>query len=171
MSFQKSHSSVKDPLTTARVLQKSVEKSLALELENSKLQQHSKITAAFCPSCSDNHNQVDCADWVERVEEEEKRLEKVEFAGGEDVEPLVIEEAVAVVAEKRYVVRRPVAVAESVAGAEVAEDVAMVEVVGKGKEVVVVAEEAQGSVGSQEEDWTVVKRRVRVSSEDRRRKV
>ncbi|KAG0633222.1 hypothetical protein HOY80DRAFT_1064694 [Tuber brumale] len=87
-----------------------------------------------------------------------------------DVVPLEMEEEVAVVAEKKFVVRLPVAVAESVAGAEVAEDVAMVEVAGKGKEVVVVAEEAEEGVGSREEDWTLVKRRVRESGEEKRRR-
>ncbi|KAG0644755.1 hypothetical protein HOY80DRAFT_996706 [Tuber brumale] len=169
MGFLKSSSSVKSSLATATVLEESMEKSLALELENSKLRHHvsvlsrrfheviaelkvrSKITAAFCPFCGDNHNQ--------RVVEEERRLEKVEFAGGMDVEPLVMEQEVAVVAEKRFVVRLPVAVAESVAGAEVAEDVAMVAVTGKGKEVAVVPEEVEEGVGSWEEDWTLVKRR------------
>ncbi|KAG0634676.1 hypothetical protein HOY80DRAFT_1059458 [Tuber brumale] len=46
----------------------------------------------------------------------------------------------------------------------------MVEVAGKGKEVGVVAEEAEGGMGSREEDWTVVKRRVRESGEERRRR-
>ncbi|KAG0635608.1 hypothetical protein HOY80DRAFT_1056854 [Tuber brumale] len=68
-----------------------------------------------------------------------------------DVVPLEIKEEVAMVAEKRFVVRLPMAVVESVAGAEVAEDVAMVEVAEKGKEVVV--------------------RRVRESGEDRKRRM
>ncbi|KAG0637054.1 hypothetical protein HOY80DRAFT_1052786 [Tuber brumale] len=89
---------------------------------------------------------------MERVVEEERRLEKVEFAGGMDVVPLEIEKEVEVVAEKKFVVRLPVAVVESVAGAEVAEDVAMVEVAGKGKE-------------------TLVKRRVRESGEERKRRM
>ncbi|KAG0635334.1 hypothetical protein HOY80DRAFT_1057460 [Tuber brumale] len=189
MGFQNSHSYVKSSLATATVLQQSVEKSLALESENSKLRHHvsvlsrrlheviamlkaqSKITAAFCPFCGDNHNQVDCELWMKRVVEEERRLEKVEFAGSMDVVPLEIEEEVAVVVEKKIVVRLPVAVAESVAGVEVAEDVAMVEVVGKGKEVSVVAEEAEERVGSREEDWTLVKRRVRESGEEKRKRV
>ncbi|KAG0640818.1 hypothetical protein HOY80DRAFT_1040919 [Tuber brumale] len=75
------------------------------------------------------------------------------------------------VAEKKFVVRLPVAVAESVAGAEVAEDVAMVEVAGKGKEVAVVAEEAEEGVGSCKEHWTLVKRRVRESGVEKRRKL
>ncbi|KAG0639200.1 hypothetical protein HOY80DRAFT_1045749 [Tuber brumale] len=152
MGFQKSRSSVKSSLATVTVLQQSVEKSLALEAENSKLRYHvsvlawrlheviaklkakSKITAAFC-------------------------------LFGE------IENEVAVVAEKKFVMRLPVAVAESVAGAEVVEDVAIVEVAGKGKEVAVVAERAEGGVSSQEKDWTVVKRKVREKSEDRRKRV
>ncbi|KAG0636757.1 hypothetical protein HOY80DRAFT_1053553 [Tuber brumale] len=156
------------------VLQEWVEKSLALKSGNSKLRHHvsvlsqklhevidklkarSKIKAAFCPLCSDNHNQVDCELWMERVVEEERRLEKVEFSG---------------VSEKRFVERLLVAVAESVAGAEVAEDVAVVEMAGKGKEVAVVAEEAEEVVGSREEDWTLVKRRVRESGEERRRRM
>ncbi|KAG0641432.1 hypothetical protein HOY80DRAFT_1039263 [Tuber brumale] len=124
MGFQKSRSSVKSSLATVTVLRQTVEKSLALESENSKLRHHvsvlsqrlheviaelkawSKITAAFCPFCGDNHNQVDCEWWLERVVEEERRLEKVEFAGGMDVELLVMEEEVAVVVEKKFVVRR-----------------------------------------------------------------
>ncbi|KAG0638762.1 hypothetical protein HOY80DRAFT_1077022 [Tuber brumale] len=90
---------------------------------------------------------------MERVVEEERRLEKVEFAG------------------ERIVVKLPVAVAESVAGAVVAENVVMVEVAGKGKEVAVVAEEAEEGLGSREEDWTLVKRRVRESGEERRRRM
>ncbi|KAG0643040.1 hypothetical protein HOY80DRAFT_1034864 [Tuber brumale] len=147
-----------------------VEQSLALKSDNSKLQHHvsvlsrrlheviaelkvrSKITVAFCSFCSDNHNQVDCELWMERVVEVERRLEKVEFTGGMDVVLLEIEEEVAVVAEKKIVVRLLVAVVESVAGAEVAEDVAMIEVAEKGKEVAVVAEEAEEGVGSREED-------------------
>ncbi|KAG0635961.1 hypothetical protein HOY80DRAFT_1055673 [Tuber brumale] len=108
---------------------------------------------------------------MERVVEEERRLEKVEFAGGMDVVPLEIEEEVAVVVEKKIVVRLLVAVEESVVGTEVAEDVAMVEVAGKGKEVAVEAEGAREGVGSQEEDWTLVKRRVRKSGEERRRRM
>ncbi|KAG0636147.1 hypothetical protein HOY80DRAFT_1139339 [Tuber brumale] len=156
----KSRSSVKATLVTTTVLQQSVEKSLALKLENSKLQHHisvlsqrlheviaelkawSKITAAFCLFCGDNRNQVD-----------------------------LMEKEVAVVAEKKIVVRLPVAVAKSVVRAEVAEDVAMVEVVGKGKEVAVVAEEAEEGVGSQEENLTLVKRKVRESGVDKKRKV
>ncbi|KAG0639166.1 hypothetical protein HOY80DRAFT_1075235 [Tuber brumale] len=182
MGFWKSRSSVKSSLATATVLQQSVEKSLALESENSKLRHHvlvlsrrlheviaklkarSKVTAAFCLFCGDNHNQVDCMLWMERVEDEERRLKKVVFAGSMDVE-------VAVVAEEGIVVGLPVAVAESVVGAEVAEDVAMVEVARKGKEVVVVAEEAEEGVGSHEEDWTLVKRRVRESGEEKRRRL
>ncbi|KAG0640229.1 hypothetical protein HOY80DRAFT_1070430 [Tuber brumale] len=189
MGFRKSRSSVKSLLATATVLQQSVEKSPTLESENSKLRHHililsqrlheviaelkvrSKITAAFCPFCGDNHNQVDCELWMEKVVEEERRLEKVEFAGGVDVELLVMEEEVAVVVEKKFVVRLPVAVAELVAGAEVAEDVAMVEVAKKGKEVAVVAEEAVEGVGSREEDWTLVKRRVRESGEEMRKRL
>ncbi|KAG0643247.1 hypothetical protein HOY80DRAFT_997844 [Tuber brumale] len=195
MGFRKSHSSVKSSLATVTVLQQSVEKSLALESEksltleseNSKLRHHvsvlaqrlheviaelkaqSKITAAFCLFCGRNHNQVDCELWMERVVEEERRLEIVEFASSMDVVLLEIEEEVAVVAEKEFVVRLPVAVAELVAGAEVAEDVAMVEVAEKGQEVAVVAEEAEEGVGSCEEDWTLVKRRVRESGDERRR--
>ncbi|KAG0643214.1 hypothetical protein HOY80DRAFT_1096320 [Tuber brumale] len=189
MGFRKSSSSVKSSLATATVLQQSVEKSLALEPENSKLRYHvsvlsqrlhqviaelkvrSKITAAFCPFCGDNHNQVDCELWMEKVVEEERRLEKVEFAGSMDVVPLEIEEEVAEVAEKKIVMRLPVAVAESVAEAEVAEDVAMVEVARKGKEVAVVAEEAEEGVGSREEDWTLVQRRVRESGLEKRRRL
>ncbi|KAG0634611.1 hypothetical protein HOY80DRAFT_1097841 [Tuber brumale] len=170
MGFQKSRSSVKSSLATATVLQQSVEKSLALESENSRLRHHvsvlsqrlqevivklkvrSKIMAAFCPLCGENHNQADCELWMERVVEEERRLEKVEFAGGMDVVPLEIEEEVAMVAQRKFVVRLPVAVAELVAGAEVVEDVAMVEVAGKGKE-------------------TVVKRRVKESGEEPRRRL
>ncbi|KAG0643307.1 hypothetical protein HOY80DRAFT_1033822 [Tuber brumale] len=181
MGLWKSHSSVKSSLATATVLQQSVEKSSALELENSKLRHHvsvlswrlheviaelkvqSKIAAAFCPFCGDNHNQVDCELWMERVVIEERQLEKVEFASGVDVEPLVIEGEVALVAEKKIVVRLPVVVAESVARTEVVEDVAIVEVAGRGKEVAVVAEEVGGSVGSTAEDWTVVKRRYGLS--------
>ncbi|KAG0638664.1 hypothetical protein HOY80DRAFT_1047117 [Tuber brumale] len=188
MGFRKSCSSVKALLATATVLQQLVEKSLALESENSKLRHHvsvlarrlhkviaelkaqSKITVAFCPFCGDNHNQVDCELWMERVVEGGKRLEKVEFAGGEDVKPLVLDEEAAVEVEQKIVVRLPVAAAESVAGAVVAQDVAMVEVAGKSKEVAVVAEEAEGGVSSGEEDWTVVKRRVRESGEERRRR-
>ncbi|KAG0637662.1 hypothetical protein HOY80DRAFT_1082619 [Tuber brumale] len=188
VGFRNFGSSVKSSLATAMVLQQSVEKSLALESENSKLRHHalvlsrrlheviaelkaqSKIMAAFCPFCGDNHNQVHCELWMERVVEEESRLGKVEFAGGTDVEPLMIEEEVAVVAEKKFVVRLPVAVAELLARVEVAENVAMVEVAGNGKEVAVVGEEAEGGVGSREKNWTVVKRRVRASSEDRRRR-
>ncbi|KAG0644483.1 hypothetical protein HOY80DRAFT_996880 [Tuber brumale] len=150
MGIRKYHSSIKSSLATATVLQQTVEMSLALD---------------------DNHNQEDCESWFERMVEEEKRLERVEFAGGVDIEPLVMEEEVTVVAEKKIVVRLPVAVTESVAGAEVAEDVAMVEVVGKGKEVAVVAAEAEEGVGSQEEDWTLVKCRMRESGEDRRRRM
>ncbi|KAG0640552.1 hypothetical protein HOY80DRAFT_1068568 [Tuber brumale] len=95
----------------------------------------------------------------------------MEFAGGMDVEPLVIEEAVAVVAEKEFVVNLPVAVVESVAGTVVAEDVAMGEVAGKGKEVAVVAEEAEEGVGSRVEDWILVKRRMRESGKERRRRL
>ncbi|KAG0640964.1 hypothetical protein HOY80DRAFT_1040492 [Tuber brumale] len=142
MGFQKSCSSVKDSLATATVLQKWVQKSLALESENSKLRHYISVF-------SRRLHEVDCKLWMERVVEQERRLEKVEFAGGVDVEQLEIEEGVEVVAEKKIVVRLPVAVAESVAGAEVAEDVAMVEVAGKGKEVAVVAEEAEGGVSSQ----------------------
>ncbi|KAG0633039.1 hypothetical protein HOY80DRAFT_1065178 [Tuber brumale] len=47
---------------------------------------------------------------------------------------------------------------------------AMVEVAEKGKEVAVVAEEAEGGVGSREEDWAVVKRRVRESGEESRKR-
>ncbi|KAG0638884.1 hypothetical protein HOY80DRAFT_1046663 [Tuber brumale] len=110
MGFRKSRSSIKSSLATATVLQQTLEKSLALESENPKLRHHvlvlsqrlheviaelkvwSKITAAFCLFCGDNHNQVDCESWLERVVEEERRLEKVESEGGMDVEPLVIEE-------------------------------------------------------------------------------
>ncbi|KAG0639995.1 hypothetical protein HOY80DRAFT_1043476 [Tuber brumale] len=127
--------------------------------------------AAFCPFCGENHNQVDCKLWMERVVEEERQLEKMEFAGGMDVVPLEIEEEVAVVAEKKFVVMLSVAVVELVAGAVVVEDVAMVEVAGKGKEVAVVADEAEGGVGSREEDWTLVKRKVRESGEERRRRM
>ncbi|KAG0634054.1 hypothetical protein HOY80DRAFT_1101026 [Tuber brumale] len=84
--------------------------------------------------------------------------------------PLDIEQEVEEVAEKIFVVRLPVVVAELVVGAEVAEYVAMVEVAGKGKEVAVVAVEAEGGVGSWVENWTVVMRKVRGSSEDRRGK-
>ncbi|KAG0633636.1 hypothetical protein HOY80DRAFT_1005837 [Tuber brumale] len=167
MGFRKSRSSIKSSLATVTVLQQSVEKSLALESENSKLlheviaelKVRSKITAAFCPFCGDNHNQVDCELWMEWVVEEERRLEKVEFAGGMDVELLVVEEEVAVVAEKKFVVRLPVAVAELVAGAEVAEDVAIVVVTGKGKEVAMVAGEVEEG------------RRVRESGMERRRRL
>ncbi|KAG0634056.1 hypothetical protein HOY80DRAFT_1101027 [Tuber brumale] len=180
MGLRKSRSSVKASRATATVLQQSVEKSLVLESENCNFRHHvsvlsrrlhevivehkvqSKITAGFCTFCGDNHNQVD---W------EERRLEKVEFAGGVDVELLVIEEEVAMVEEKRFVVRLPVAVAELVAGAEVAKHVAMVGVAGKSKEVAVVAEEAEEGVGSREEDWTLVKRKVRESRKDRRRRM
>ncbi|KAG0642269.1 hypothetical protein HOY80DRAFT_998684 [Tuber brumale] len=188
MGFRKSRSSVKSLLATVTVLQQSVEKSLALESENSKLRHHvsvlsrrlheviaelkawSKITAAFCLFCGGNHNQVDCELWMERLIEEERLLEKVVFASGMDVMPLEIEEEVAVVAEKNIVVRLLVAVVESVAGAGVAEDVVMVEVAGKGKEVAVVAEEVEEGVGSREEDWKVVRRRVKESGEERRRR-
>ncbi|KAG0640104.1 hypothetical protein HOY80DRAFT_1043081 [Tuber brumale] len=129
------------------VLQQTLEKSLA-----PKLKTRSKITPAFCPFCGDNHNQVDCESWTARVEEEDRRLERVEFSGRVDVEPLEIDEEVAVEAEKRFVVRLPVAVVESMAGALVAENVAIVEVVAKGKAVVVVAEEVEGGVGSHEGD-------------------
>ncbi|KAG0635926.1 hypothetical protein HOY80DRAFT_1003890 [Tuber brumale] len=114
---------------------------------------------AFCPFCGENHIQVDCKLEMERVVEEERQLEKVEFAGSMDVVPLEIEEEVAVVVEKKIVVRLPVAVAESVAGAEVAKDVAMVEVAEKGNEVVVVAETAEEG------------RRVRENDEERRRRM
>ncbi|KAG0633201.1 hypothetical protein HOY80DRAFT_1107535 [Tuber brumale] len=186
MGFRKSHSSVKGSLVTATVLQQTVEKSVARESKNSKLRHHisvlsrrlhevivelkasSKIIAAFCPFCGDNQNQVDCELWIESVVEEEKRLEKVEFAGSMDAEPLVMEEEVAEVVQKKIVVRLPVAVPESVAGAEVAQDVGMVEIAGKGKEVAVVAEEAEEGVGSRKEDWTLVKRRVRESGSEKR---
>ncbi|KAG0643403.1 hypothetical protein HOY80DRAFT_1033259 [Tuber brumale] len=161
MGLRKSHSSVKSSLATPTVLQQSLEKSLALKSENSKLQPYVSITAAFSLFYGDNHNQVDCEMWMERVVVEERQLEKVEFAGSMDVVSLEIEEEVAVVAEKKIVVRLPVAVAESVAGAEVAEDMAILEVAGKGKEVAVVAEEAEEGVGSWEDDWTLVKRKVR----------
>ncbi|KAG0634057.1 hypothetical protein HOY80DRAFT_1061594 [Tuber brumale] len=121
MGLRKSHSSVDGSLVTETLLQQAQEKSSELKVK-------SKITAAFCPFCSDNHHQLDCELWMEKVVEEERRLEKVECAGGVDVKPLVIEEEVAVVAEKTFVVSLAVAVAESVVGAEVAEDVAMVEV-------------------------------------------
>ncbi|KAG0633199.1 hypothetical protein HOY80DRAFT_1064743 [Tuber brumale] len=71
-----------------------------------------------------------------------------------DVVPLEIEEEVAVVAEKKIVVRLPVAVAESVVGVVVAEEV-----------------EAEKGVGSREENWTLVKRRVRESGEERRKRL
>ncbi|KAG0635841.1 hypothetical protein HOY80DRAFT_1055986 [Tuber brumale] len=135
-----------------------------------ELKARSKITAAFCRLCSNNHNQVDCELWLESVAEEARRLETVEFAGGVDVEPLVMEEEVEEVVEKKFVVRLPVAVAESVAGARVAEDVVMVAVVGKGEEVAVVAGEAEGAISSREEDWTVVKRRVQKCGGEWRRK-
>ncbi|KAG0633037.1 hypothetical protein HOY80DRAFT_1065176 [Tuber brumale] len=135
MGFQKSHYSIKATHVTATVLQQSMEKSLALESENSKLR-----------------HDVSVLSWklhkLERVEEEERQLGKVEFAGGVDVEPLVMEEEVAVVADKKFVVRLPVAVAESVAGAEVAEDAPIVE----------------------EQDWMVVKRKMRKRGENRRRR-
>ncbi|KAG0641178.1 hypothetical protein HOY80DRAFT_999553 [Tuber brumale] len=94
----------------------------------------------------------------------------MEFTGGVDVEPLVMEEEVAVVVEKRIVVRLPVAVVESVAEAVVAEDVAIVEEVAKGKEVAVMAEGVDDAVSSWEEDWTVVRKKVREREEVRRRK-
>ncbi|KAG0643154.1 hypothetical protein HOY80DRAFT_1034245 [Tuber brumale] len=161
MGLQKSLSSVKSLLATATRLRDLI----------AELKAWSKITAAFCLFCGDNHNQVDCKLWMERVVEQEKQLEKVEFAGGVDGELLVMEEEVAVVAEKWIVVRLPVTVAESVAGAEVAEDVVMVEVARKGKEVAVVAEEAEEGVGFREEDLTLVKRKVRESGMDRRRRM
>ncbi|KAG0641181.1 hypothetical protein HOY80DRAFT_1039911 [Tuber brumale] len=164
MGFRKSRSSVKASLATATVLPQSVEKSLALESENSKLRHYVSVL-------SRRLHEVDCELWMERMVEEDGRLEKVEFAGGMDVVPLEMEEEVAVVAEKKFVVRLPVAMAESVVGAVVVEDVAMVEVAGKGKEVAVVAEEAEEGVGSREEDWTLVKRRVRESGEERRKRV
>ncbi|KAG0634728.1 hypothetical protein HOY80DRAFT_1059202 [Tuber brumale] len=137
MGLRKSRSSVKSSLVATTVLQQSVEKSLALESENSKLRHHvlvlsrrlheviaklkarSKIMAAFCPFCGDNHNQVDCELWMARVVEEERRLEKVEFIGGMDVVPLEIEEEVAELVGKKIVMRLPVAVVESVAEAVV----------------------------------------------------
>ncbi|KAG0640819.1 hypothetical protein HOY80DRAFT_1040926 [Tuber brumale] len=118
MGFWKSRSSIKSSLATTTVLQQSVEKSLAPESENSKLRHHvsvlsrrlheviaelkarSEITAAFCLFCGDNHNQVDCELWMEREVEEERRLEKLEFAGGMDVVPLKIEEEVAEVVRR-----------------------------------------------------------------------
>ncbi|KAG0633200.1 hypothetical protein HOY80DRAFT_1064744 [Tuber brumale] len=166
---------------------RSWQKSLELESENSKLRHHvsvlsrrlheviaelkvqRKITAAFCPFCGKNHNQVDWELWMERVVEEPRRSERVECAGSMDVEPLVMEEEVPVVVKKKFLVRLQVVVAESVAEAGVAEDVAIVEA-RKGKEVVV-AEEAEVGVGSWEEDWTLVKRRVRESGEARRRRL
>ena len=81
MGMRKSSSSVKASIASATVLQQTVEKSLALESENSRLRHHvsilsrrlhevlaelrkrSKITAAFCLFCGGNHNQVDCSDW------------------------------------------------------------------------------------------------------------
>ncbi|KAG0634856.1 hypothetical protein HOY80DRAFT_1058720 [Tuber brumale] len=141
MGFQKSRSSIKSSLAVTTVLQQSVEKSLALESEHSKFEYHvsvlsrrlhaviaelevrSKITAAFYGEGGGGGGTIG----------------EKEFAGGVDVKPQVIKEEVAVVAERKIVVRLPVAVAESVVGAEVAEDVAMVEVAVKGKEVAVVS--------------------------------
>ncbi|KAG0639050.1 hypothetical protein HOY80DRAFT_1046229 [Tuber brumale] len=169
MGFRKSRSSVKDSLATATVLQKSVEKSLALESENSKLRHHVSVLSRRLHEVIAKLK-AQSKTTIERVVEEERRLEKVEFAGGMDIEPLVIEEEVAVEEEQKIVVRLLVAVAESVAGAEVVEDVTMVEVAGKGKEMAVVADEAEGGVGSREEDWMVVRKRVRVSGEEKRSK-
>ncbi|KAG0634055.1 hypothetical protein HOY80DRAFT_1061592 [Tuber brumale] len=189
MGFWESRCSIKAFLVATTVLPQSVEESLALELENSELRHHvlflswrlheviaevkswSKIKAAFCPLRGGNYNPLDCVDRLERVKEEGRQLDQVEFAGGVDVEPWVIEEEVAVVAEKKFVVRLLVAVVELVAGAEVAEDAPLVEVAGKGKEVAVVVEEVEGGVDSEEEDGMVVRRKVRESGEDRRRRL
>ncbi|PWW72052.1 hypothetical protein C7212DRAFT_366841 [Tuber magnatum] len=84
-----------------------------------------------------------------------------DLGGVVDVARLEMKEEVAVEEAQKIVVRLPVAVAELVAGGVVVEDVAMVEEAGKGKKVAVVAEEKEGGVGSREEDWTVVRRRVR----------
>ncbi|KAG0640567.1 hypothetical protein HOY80DRAFT_1000046 [Tuber brumale] len=54
------------------------------------------------------------------------------------------------------------------AGAVVVEDVAMVEEVVKGEEVAVVAEGVDDRVSSWEEDWTMVRRKVREKKEVRR---
>ncbi|KAG0632860.1 hypothetical protein HOY80DRAFT_1066208 [Tuber brumale] len=149
--------------------------TIGVEVSGSRVRELQIATSCFGPfseaSRGDKHNQVDCELWMERVVEEERRLEKVEFAGSMDVVPLEIDEEVAVVAEKKFVVRLPVAVAESVTGAEVAEDVAMVEVVRKGKEVAVGAEEAEEGVGSREEDWTLVKMKVQKSGMEKRRRL
>ncbi|KAG0635006.1 hypothetical protein HOY80DRAFT_1058382 [Tuber brumale] len=189
MGFQKSRSSVRDLLATVTVLQKTAEKSLALELENSKLRHHvsvlswrlhkviaklkiqSKIMVAFCPFCGGNYNQMDCVDWLERVEEEGRGMERVEFSGSVDVEPLVVEEELVVEVREKIMVRLLMAVAGSVARATVAEDVAMVEVAEEEREVAVVDEGVEGGVGSCEEDWTVVRRKVRERKEVRRRRM
>ncbi|KAG0643554.1 hypothetical protein HOY80DRAFT_997624 [Tuber brumale] len=174
MGFEKSRSPVKALFVTGTVLQQSVEKSPALGSENSKLRQpvlvHSQRLHEVIADLK-VRSKVDCELWIERVVEEEAQLEKVELAGGVDVEPLVIVEEVAVVAERKIVVRLSVAVVESVVGADVAEDVVMVEVEGKGKEVVVIAEEAEERVCSRVEDWILVKRKVMESEEDRRRRM
>ncbi|KAG0638357.1 hypothetical protein HOY80DRAFT_1047951 [Tuber brumale] len=165
MGFPKSHSSVKDSLMTAMVFQKSVEKTRALKLENSKLRQHVSVLYRRL------HEVIAVLKlWMERVVEKERRSEKVEFAGSVNVMPLEMEEEVAVVEEIQIVVRLPVGVVELVAWAGKAEDVAMVEVAGKGKEVAVVAEGAEDGVSSGAEDWTVVKRKVRERGKSRRRR-
>ncbi|KAG0635118.1 hypothetical protein HOY80DRAFT_1058107 [Tuber brumale] len=156
MGFRKSHSSIKAVLATATVLQQLVEKSLTLESENSKLRHHVSVLSWRLQEVI-AELKVDCVDWVERVEEEEKRFEKVEFAGCEDMEPLVMDKEVAVVEAKKFVVRLPVAMVELVAGAEVVEDGVRMEVAGKGKEVAVVAEKAEDGISSREGDWMVVK--------------
>ncbi|KAG0640103.1 hypothetical protein HOY80DRAFT_1043080 [Tuber brumale] len=152
-------------LATATVLQQSVERFLALESENSKLQHHVLVLSRRLYEVI-AELKARSKIMLARVGEEERRLEKVEFAGGVDVELLVMEEEVAVVEKKKFVVRLLVAVVESVAGAVVVEYVAMVEEA-EGKEVAVVAGEAEGGVGSQEKDWTVVWRKLREREEVR----
>lgn len=77
----------------------------------------SEMTATFCPFCGGNHNQVDCVQWQERVEQDEARMVGTDFGGVVDVAPLKVEkEEVAVHAPPSIVVRLPMAVAESVAG-------------------------------------------------------
>ncbi|KAG0644301.1 hypothetical protein HOY80DRAFT_1030526 [Tuber brumale] len=160
MGYRKTCSSVKSSLATTMVPQKAWKKSLALESENSKLRHHVSVL-------SRRLHEV-----IAKLKVQSKiTAEKVEFAGGIDVVLLETEEEVVVEAEKKIGVWVLVAVIESVASTEVAADVAMVEVVDKGKEVAVVAEEAEEGVGSQEEDWTLMKRRVRESREDRRRRM
>ncbi|KAG0634052.1 hypothetical protein HOY80DRAFT_1061588 [Tuber brumale] len=166
-----------------------LEKSLALESENSRpwyhfsvlsrrlhealveLKPQGKFVAAFCPFCGCNYNQVDYSDWLERMEREDRGAKRVEFRGRVDVELLVVEEEMVVEAKKKVVVRLPVAVAGSVAGVGVAVDVVMVEVAGKGKEVVEVAQEREYSMQSREEDWIVVRKTVRERGVDRKSRV